>query len=362
MNPTATDNLQACFKLDRPGFSLDVDITLPNRGVTAIFGHSGSGKTSLLRCIAGFEKAAYGHLTFEGQTWQNGKTFVPTHRRPLAYVFQEASLFNHLTARKNLTYAQRRAGHDGPVVGLDDIIDLLGIRKLLEQYPSQLSGGERQRIAIARALMNRPRLLLMDEPLAALDQARKQEILPYIETLKREMHLPILYVTHAPEEVARLADTLVAMEKGRVVALGGLTETLAALDFPIRLGEESGVVIPAVIAEHDPQWQLIRVNFDGGSLWLRDNQTTIGDFVRIRVLARDISLALDGNHASSITNTLPATIDEIGQDEHPGLALVKLKVGSTFFVARVTHRSLHHLKLSVGETTWMQIKSVALVQ
>jgi len=227
----------AQFHMEWPGFTLDLDLNMPARGVTAIFGHSGSGKTTLLRCIAGLERAPQGFLRFKGEAWQDERTFLPVHKRPLGYVFQEASLFPHLSVLGNLRYglSRSKAASSGR---LDQAVELLGIGHLLERKPDRLSGGERQRVGIARALAVSPRLLLMDEPLAALDMKRKHEILPYLERLHRTMDLPILYVTHSPDEVVRLADHLVVMEDGRVLAHGTLAETLPYIDLPLTMAEE----------------------------------------------------------------------------------------------------------------------------
>ena len=211
---STTNTIKASFKLDYANFSLDVDLRLPGRGVTALFGHSGSGKTTLLRCIAGLERSK-GRLTVNGATWQDDKRFLPTYQRPLGYVFQEANLFPHLSVRGNLTYGLKRVQVKDGKVPLDQAIDLLAIGHLLERKTTRLSGGERQRIAIARALAVNPKVLLMDEPLAALDQARKREILPFLEKLHDELEIPILYVTHSSDEVARLADHLVILSQGR---------------------------------------------------------------------------------------------------------------------------------------------------
>ena len=205
------------------------------------------------------------------------------------------------------------------------MIDLLGIDPLLDRMPARLSGGERQRVAIARALLTSPRLLLMDEPLAALDLARKQEILPYLERLHDELEIPVIYVSHAPDEVARLADHLVVLEQGRVLASGPLSETLARIDLPIRLGEDAGVVLEGEVAERDAHWHLARIAFAGGHLWVRDSGVPIGQRVRVRILARDISLALETHGDSSILNVLPATVEQIADDTHPALALVRLE-------------------------------------
>ncbi|TXT35048.1 MAG: molybdate transport system ATP-binding protein [Comamonadaceae bacterium] len=352
--------IQARFQLDWPGFTLDVDLDLPARGVTALFGHSGSGKTTLLRCIAGLERAPLGRITVNGEVWQDNKHWLPTHQRPLGYVFQEASLFPHLTVLGNLRYGLKRTS-EAQRVSLDAAIELLGIGHLLERKPDRLSGGERQRVSMARALALSPRLLLMDEPLAALDLKRKQEILPYLERLHRELDMPVLYVSHSPDEVARLADHIVVMEAGRAVAAGPLTETLARVDLPIHLGEDAGVVLDAVVAERDAPWHLARVEFPGGSLWVRDAGHALGDAVRVRILARDVSIALVPVHGISIQNCLPATLEQIATDHHPALALLRLKVGSSPMLARLTQRSAAGLGLMPGMAVWVQIKAVALI-
>jgi molybdate transport system ATP-binding protein len=357
--------ISARFRLDWQDFSLDVDLRLPSRGVTALFGHSGSGKTTLLRCIAGLERAPGGYLDVAGTVWQSHDHFLPTYRRPLGYVFQEASLFPHLSVRGNLEYGLRRIGHGQRRVSLEHAIELLGIGHLLGRHPDRLSGGERQRVAIARALALSPSVLLMDEPLAALDLARKQEILPYLERLHDELEIPVLYVSHSPEEVARLADHLVAMEAGRVLAEGPLQETLARLDLPIRLGEDAGVVLQGQVAEQDDRWHLARVAFAGGSVWLRDGGHGLGERARVRILARDVSLALEHQQGISILNLLPGEVMEIADDSHPGLALVRVRVGSgdavSDLIARVTHRSAATLGLRPGLPIYAQIKSVALI-
>ncbi|WP_324780709.1 molybdenum ABC transporter ATP-binding protein [Thiobacillus sedimenti] len=355
-------SIRAEFRLGRGEFTLDVALDLPGRGVTALFGPSGSGKTTLLRLIAGLDRAP-GRLEVNGEAWQDdaNKVFLPTHRRALGYVFQDANLFPHLSARRNLEYGMKRVPPAARRVDVERAVALLGIGHLLERKPDRLSGGERQRVAIARALATSPRVLLMDEPLAALDHARKQEILPYLERLHDELEIPILYVSHAPDEVARLADHIVAIEDGRVAAQGPLGETLARLDLPIRLGEDAGVVLEGTIAEIDGIWHLARVATAGGDLWVRDSGLPVGRRVRVRILARDISLALEAHGDSSILNLLPATVAQIADDAHPALALVRLDAGGAPLVARITRRSAAKLELHPGQAVWAQIKAVALI-
>jgi molybdate transport system ATP-binding protein len=233
---------------------------------------------------------------------------------------------------------------------------------LLNRRPQRLSGGERQRVGIARALAVNPRILLMDEPLAALDIRRKQEILPYLERLHRELDLPLLYVSHSPDEVARLADHLVAMESGRVLVNGPLIETLARLDLPIRLGEDAGAVLDVTLGVVDTTWHLARLDFAGGSLWTRNPGLAVGSRVRVRVLARDVSLACEHPGPSSIQNVLPGRVDAMADDEHPGLTLVRVQVGDSRLVARLTKRAAQELAISPGQTVWAQVKSVALLE
>jgi molybdate transport system ATP-binding protein len=236
-------------------FVLDVDLALPAKGVTVLYGQSGSGKTTLLRCLAGLVHAPGGVLSVDGDQWQGDELFVPTHKRPIGYVFQEPSLFEHLTVEGNLSYAQKRvdlAGSSGSVLSSKEVIELLGIENLMQRKPNQLSGGEKQRVAIARALFSQPELLLMDEPLASLDTQRKREILPYLEKLRLELKIPIVYVTHSIDELSRLADWVVVLDQGRVVANGSLADVLTALDSPMQL-DYAGIVLETTILSREAQ-------------------------------------------------------------------------------------------------------------
>lgn len=353
--------IQARFYLDWSAFTLDVDLALPAHGVTALFGVSGSGKTTLLRCIAGLERASGGVLIVNGETWQNGECWVPPHKRPIGYVFQEASLFPHLSVLGNLRYGLSRVVN-AQQSSLDQAVELLGIGHLLNRKPEHLSGGERQRVGIARALAVCPRVLLLDEPLAALDLKRKQEILPYLERLHDELEIPMLYVSHSPDEVARLADHLVVMEQGKAVACGPLVETLARVDLPICLGEDAGAVLDGVVGAIEEVWHLARIDFSGGSLWTRNTDLNVGRKVRVRVLARDVSLAQCPPSESSIQNVLQGYVDAIGEDEHPGLSLVRVKVGEAMLLARLTKRAAAAINIMMGQSVWVQVKSVALLE
>ncbi len=353
--------INAQFSLKRDGFALDAKFSAPAAGVTALFGPSGSGKTTLLRCIAGLERAS-GTLTMNGEIWQDETMFLPVHQRPLGFVFQEASLFTHLSVRANLEYGYKRIAPAERRVPLAQVVEWLGLARLIGRGdPARLSGGERQRIAIGRALLTSPRVLLMDEPLSALDTQSKQEILPYLERLHRELDIPVLYVSHAMDEVVRLADHLVLMEQGRVIASDALHVILSRLDLPTAHYDDAGAVIEAVVAQQDETYHLTRLDFSGGSLWVSRVEQAFGTRVRARVLARDVSIATQAPHGSSINNILNARIEEI-RDEGPDKVIVRMKVGeNATLLSRITRRSRDQLGLNIGMFVCAQVKSVALM-
>ena len=354
--------IQARFDLSYPGFELHAEFQVFAHGVIALFGPSGSGKTSLLRCIAGLEYTPTGALQVKDEAWQSGENFLPAHKRPLGYVFQEASLFPHLSVRQNLEYGLKRILPEQRKVQLEQAVEWLGLGKLIERAsPAGLSGGERQRVAIARALLTSPRLLLMDEPLSALDAASKHEIMPYLERLHGELEIPVIYVSHSLDEVARLADQLVLMEQGRVIASGALDEMLGRLDLPTAHLEDAGSVIEARVSLHDDEYHLTQLDFSGGSLWVSKVEHAIGSAVRARVLARDVSIATVAPQNTSINNILQARIDEI-RVEGPGRVNLRMSVGSgQMLLSRITRRSCDQLGLAPGMTVFAQVKSVALI-
>lgn len=350
--------IDASFHLNWPGFSLEVSAQLPGRGLTALFGSSGSGKTTLLRCIAGLERAAQGRLVVNNEVWQGPTQWLPTHQRPIGYVFQEASLFEHLSVWGNLRYGPKRL-RTAQQIDLEQAIELLGIEPLLKRKPAHLSGGERQRVAIARALSVNPQLLLMDEPLAALDNARKQEILPYLERLRDELAIPILYVTHSHAELTRLADHIVWLEAGKVRASGPLAETLTRLDLPHVMSDDICAVFHTTVTGLDPAWHLAHLTFEGGQLWTQDHGLSVGQELRVSISARDVSLATQPG-TSSIQNVLQGEVDAITPAAQPSLAVVRLRIGPTLLWAQVTRRALVDLRIETGQHLWVQVKSVAL--
>jgi len=341
---------------------LDVEVQLPGKGIIAVFGDSGSGKTTFLRCLAGLERPQQGELIVNNSVWQSAKQFTPTHKRPLGYVFQEASLFPHLSARQNIVYAIKRAEGEVSEEFYQHVIGILGIAEILDRYPDQLSGGERQRVAIARALVVKPEILLMDEPLASLDHARKQEVLPYLERLHKSIDIPIVYVSHSMDEIMRLADYALVLQQGKVIAQGDLNDVFSRIDLPYSGQDEAGTVVEGQVAERDDNWHLSRIALSNQSMWLRDQGDDIGQSVRVRILARDVSIVLSVHDDSSILNRLQVTVVEVGVDTDEALALVKLALGDDFIVARLTHKSVAHLQLSPGMIVWAQIKSAAIVR
>ena len=358
-----------------PAFALDVDLTLPGTGVTALFGPSGSGKTTCLRAMAGLEHAVVlrsairrNLVIINGDTWQDESQgiFVATHLRALGYVFQEASLFSHLSVAHNLAFGQKRVARAAVqqkvalAQAIEQAVELLGIGHLLDRQPHTLSGGERQRVAIARALATSPRLLLMDEPLAALDARRKAEVLPYLEKLHNELNIPILYVSHAIDEVARLADHLVLLEEGKVAASGPTADVMTRLDLPLAHGDAAGAVISATVVSHDPGYHLTLVRFAGGDFTVPRQAADVGQTLRVRVQARDVSLTLHRQVATSIQNILTVTVTAMSPDA-PGQVMVQLDAGGSALLARVTARSVDALALAVGKQLYAQVKGVAIL-
>jgi molybdate transport system ATP-binding protein len=358
------EDIEIAIQLQRSKFNLDIQLLLPGRGISVLFGPSGCGKTTLLRCVAGLEAQTRGLIRVGEQVWLSsdiGFNLAP-HQRSLGYVFQEASLFEHLNVKQNIEFGVKRARHLNAQQVLDDAIDLLGISHLLDRDVSGLSGGERQRIAIVRALATQPQILLLDEPLAALDQSRKHEVFPWLEKLRDELNIPMIYVTHSVDELARLGDYLVVLEQGEVKIHGVLTETMHALSASVTDSHEMGVLVQGVVDFKDEQWHLARIAFPGGVLWVPDDGLKLSATTRLRVLAKDVSLTISQPENTSIQNHICVTISEVVSDEqHPSQLLVRLRAGTGYLIARITQRAWHTLNLNVGQEVWAQIKSVAVV-
>jgi molybdate transport system ATP-binding protein len=326
--------------------------------VTALFGRSGSGKSTIIDCVSGLRRPDRGRIVVEGETlFAAGATNVPPERRRLGYVFQDARLFPHLSVETNLRYGERRARTDRRIAAFDDVVALLGIGHLLKRRPGTLSGGERQRVAIGRALLSQPRALLMDEPLAALDRERKSEVLPYIERLRDRFGLPILYVSHAVEEVVRLAQTVVRIEHGRITGVGPVEEMLSGG----AIGDEHGpaTVLRAVVKRHDQRFGLTALQIGAGrELVTPAIDHPIGSEVRVRILARDVSLALEQPTGISIQNRLEATVAEIARPS-AFIVDVRLDIGAPMW-SRISAKATEELALAPGKRVVALIKTVAL--
>lgn len=354
-----SQGIDVAVALERDDFDLDVSLSLPGRGITGIFGPSGSGKTTLLRIVAGLEADARGQIAVAGDTWLDDRESLPPQQRGVGFVFQEPRLFSHLDVRGNFDYAIRRRTDGGAAVDEADIIELLGIGHLVERATSDLSGGEAQRVAIARALLRGPRLLLMDEPLASLDRARRDEVMPFFDRLHAELSVPVLYVTHSIGEICRLCDYLVVLDGGRVAADGDIQQVLTDAGVAILQGEEAGSVIDTTVSAYDVDDALSTLVFSGGSLLVAGRHGATGSRLRLRIRASDVSLTREPASATSILNVVPAQIESL-QDAGPGMVLVRLRVADDRLLARVTRRSVRQLGLAPGDQVHAQIKSASI--
>jgi len=362
---TASHAIRAQFRGTIGKFALDAGFTAPAKGVTALFGPSGCGKTTVLRCIAGLLRIN-GVCEIDGEVWQdeNG-AFLPTHKRPLGYVFQEASLFQHLSVRRNLLFGAPRHGSNGTKGGIvfDEVVELLGITRLLDRSPRNLSGGERQRVAIGRALLSQPKLLLMDEPLSALDRATKNEILPFLERLRDHLNLPVVYITHDIAEVERLADQMVLMDKGHVIAAGPLEDLQSDPSLPLAAARDAAVGFEGVVQASDETYGLVTLKVQGGLLTAPAPPAQVGERQRIRVIASDVSLTREAPAPSSILNVLPARIVSMKPvDSNEIIAVVALGAdgAGARLLSRLTRKSWEALDLAAGLSVFAQVKAVAL--
>ncbi|CAH2602107.1 molybdate ABC transporter ATP binding subunit [Rhodovastum atsumiense] len=362
---TSTVPMQVHFHGMLGRFALDVAFTAPAHGITALFGPSGCGKTSVLRCVAGLQRLD-GRFALAGEVWQDERQFRPPHRRPIGYVFQEASLFPHLSVRANLLYGHRRTVGRGvtETIRLDEVVELLGLGRMLDRSPRHLSGGERQRVAVGRALLSQPRLLLMDEPLAALDRFSKEEILPYLERLHDTLSVPVLLVSHDITEVERLADHLVLLRAGRVEASGKLAELQADPKLPVARLPEAGVTLKAQVEGFDAEYDLTMLALPGGRLQVPGVFGEAGTTQRIRITASDVSLARHPDDGSTILNVLPARIVAAEKLNHAQIMAV-MALGEAGegdrVLARVTRKSWDLLGLAPGELVYARVKGVALM-
>lgn len=353
------------FRLRHPGFELALAHDMALAGITALFGHSGSGKTTVLRVLAGLEESADGWVSFDGEPWQTpapDNVFVPPHNRAIGYVFQDARLFPHLSVKGNLDFASKRASQRENGTDFETVIGRLDLEDLLTRRTHSLSGGERQRVAVARALLTKPRLMLMDEPMSALDSRRKAEILPYIAKLPQDFGVPVIYVTHSVDEVASLADTMIVLSKGRKVADGPVTDTLARIDLGPATGRfEAGVVLDATVTGYDKEYQLTRLDVSGTDFTLPlAKAVPSGTKVRLRVRARDVTLATQKPELTSSRNIFEGHVVEIIEEPDTPFAETLVEIPGGRLRARITRRSAVELGLKPGAKVFAQVKSTSL--
>lgn len=353
-------SLQVKLSIPRKDFDVNVSLTVTSGEITSVFGPSGCGKTSLMRAIAGLENAATGYIKMADQIWQDPQFFRPAHQRDIGYVFQDASLFPHLNVFDNLQYGLKRQPENKRKVSLEQAIDLLALSPLLKRSIDKLSGGEKQRVAIARAVATSPAVLLFDEPLAAVDIVHKQEILRYIQSLHRELDIPMLYVSHAIDEVARLSDNLVLLEKGQQLASGKTVDLLSQLSLPFAHYEEASAVLDTTVSGHDDNYGLNILAFRGGEFKVSHGNLHKDDKVRLRILARDVSLTLKKQENSSILNIFPAIIESI-VSEGKSQKLIRLSAGGQIILSRITTKSADELSLVPGLSVFAQVKAVSLL-
>ena len=351
--------IECKIKVQLESFTLDANFSIPDRGIIVVFGPSGSGKTTLLRAIAGLEKSDKGFLKIGDSVWQKGEDFLATHKRQIGYVFQDAALFDHLDVKGNLNFVIKRA------IGLkedfiESIHNLLEIKTLLNRKTTQLSGGERQRVAIARALLTNPKILLLDEPLSALDLKRKNEILPYLDSIHNDLEIPILYVTHSQDEMSRLADHLLLIEDGNIVGSGPVNDMLTRFDMPLSHGGDAVSIIEAEVLKRDSEFNLMHLDFLGGQFIVPDNGFPVQAKVRIRVVARDVSITKSKQADTSILNIFPAMVQEI-VNEGEAQVMVRLQIKDTILLACITRKSSYKLRLEKGSEVFVQAKSVAIL-
>lgn len=353
-------SLTAQLTIPRKDFTIDVALTAQPGQVTSVFGPSGCGKTSLMRAIAGLENQAKGQIRMGDQIWQDSTTFRPAHQRDIGYVFQDASLFPHLNVYDNLQFGLKRQPKHKRRVSLEQAIELLALTPLLNRQIDKLSGGEKQRVAIARAVATSPAVLLFDEPLAAVDIPHKQEILRYIQSLHRELDIPMLYVSHALDEVARLSDNLVLLEKGQQLASGKTIDLLSELHLPFAHYEEAAAIVDTTVLGVDSQYGLNQLKFADTQISVSHGQLQLGDKVRLRIMARDVSLALTQPQQSSILNSVPAVIESM-VDEGIAQKLIRLNAGGQVILSRITSKSADELQLKTGMPVFAQVKAVSLL-
>lgn len=355
-------DLSAEITLTRGDFSLDISCLIASQTMTGVYGSSGAGKSTLLRCLAGLEPTCMGKIQFGADNWQDTArgVFVPPHQRSVGLVFQDGRLFSHLDVRGNLEYGYRRTRNERRL-NFDEVTQWLDLAALLPRMPHTLSGGERQRVALGRALLTQPRLLLLDEPLAALDRRRRQEMLPYLARLRVELAIPMLYVSHHLDELIE-CDDLLLLEHGKLITTAPLTDMLTRLDLALAQEDDAGALMAATVAEHDDAYHVTHLAIGTQRLIVGRQPAPIGTRLRLRVHARDVAIALEPPQRSSLLNIIAARVDELTSAAQAGQTVVKLDVEGQPLLARITCKSAEALALRPGMQVYALVKSVALMR
>ena len=356
---------QCSIRCIRADFIVEAEFTVPEKGVLGIFGHSGSGKTTLLRCLAGLEKDVLGHIEINGEVWLDESKNIPSQQRNIAYVFQEGRLFPHLTVAKNLQYgADRCPGRNKPPVAennngvdRDHLLALLNLSHLLSRYPHQLSGGEKQRVAIGRALLTKPQMLLLDEPLASLDEKRKQEILPYLESLHDDLNIPIIYVSHDLDEMLRLCDYMLVMEQGQVLFNGNIHDALVSPGSPLATIENAAVILEGTVSKLEKEFDISTVHTINGNQFQVPGLLAIGKYVRLVIFASDVSVAKNKAIDSSILNIIEGRVSGV-LDKKQGRVLLQVNCNQDILLSLISLKSFQLLQLTINKKVYIQVKAV----
>lgn len=349
------------FQLQRADFAVDVEFTIPAKGVLCIFGYSGSGKTTLLRCLAGLEKKVKGQIVVNGEAWLDGQKSLSIQSRNIGYIFQESRLFPHMTVAGNLAYGAKRndTGNSEDAFSVDNqrLLELLNIKHLRDRHPFQLSGGEKQRVAIARALLKNPKMLLLDEPLASLDEKRKREILPYLERLHEELSIPMLYVSHSMDEVLRLCDHILIMDQGKISFQGGICDALVSPQSPLSVAENAAVVLEGAVSKQEKDYDISTVHTINGNQFQVPGLMPIGKHVRLTIFASDVSVTKIRAQESSILNIIEGSIYRI-TEKQGGRVLLHINCNQDILSALISVKSLQLLQLTLQSKVYIQVKAV----
>ena len=353
-------NISAQFIINRGSFCLDINLNINTEGIISIYGASGSGKTTFLRALAGLEVSDNGYIQIGNQIWQDKNNYISTYKRTVGFVSQESNLFPHLNVKKNIEYGFKRINNRQKNISVNQIISLLEIDHLLERNPKTLSGGEKQKVAIAQAIASNPHLLLLDEPLSALDKTSKDEIFPYLKSINYNLNIPIVYVTHNRNEIIALADIMIFLDRGKIKASGLVKDLFSSLELSLAHERDAVTIIEAVVIKNDKSYGLAVLKFKGGRFIINSKPLKIGTRVRLQVFARDVSITLQSQKNTSILNIFPTVIDDLYSEDN-SLVTLRLMADRTPILARITRKSVEELNLKPKDKVFAQVKTVSLL-